>query len=27
MTSASAVLESENNPPLGEAPGRYVMEK
>jgi polyhydroxyalkanoate synthase subunit PhaC len=27
MTSAPAVLGSEQNPPLGAAPGRYVMEK
>jgi polyhydroxyalkanoate synthase len=27
MTLAPAVLGSENNPPLGDAPGRYVMEK
>ena len=27
MTSAPAALGSEQNPPLGAAPGRYVMEK
>jgi polyhydroxyalkanoate synthase len=27
MKPAPAVLGSKNNPPLGEAPGRYVMEK